>query len=91
MLERFEKDDRAYLDWVRGNQLGFVVNTDQDHVSPDYPMLHKASHGLISSPSRENYTNNRFFKVCSDNVEELESWSRAERGRSLTRCKTCKP
>lgn len=91
MLERFEKDDEGYLDWVRLNEPGFVVNTDQDHVSTVYPMLHRASHKLISSPSRDNYTTNRFFKVCSDNVKELETWSRAERSRSLTRCKTCKP
>jgi hypothetical protein len=62
MLEGFEKDEEGYLDWVRLNQLGFVVNNDQDHVSPVYPMLHRASHRLISSPSRENYTTNRFLQ-----------------------------
>ena len=91
MLVRFENNEKGYLDWIRLNQSRFVLNTDQDHVSPVYPMLHRASHRLISSPARENYTTNRFFKVCSDNVRELESWSRTERGRSLTKCKTCRP
>jgi len=91
MLREFIKNDEGYLDWVRNHQDGFIVSVDHDHVSPEYPMLHKASHKLLSSEKIENFTTGRFFKVCSDNVKELESWARSKRGRSLRPCGTCKP
>ena len=90
-MEKFVNDEKGYLDWVRSNQNGYVVNSDHDHRSPDYPMIHLATHKSMSSPKRTNYTTGRFFKVCSNDRRELEKWAKDERGRPLTPCRTCKP
>jgi hypothetical protein len=39
MEEVFDKNDSGYLRWVVTNQTGFIVNTDHDHRSDDYPMV----------------------------------------------------
>ena len=89
MLEIFINDERGYLRWTARNQHGFIVNADDDHVSPDYPMVHRATHKALTSQKRQNYTTKRFFKVCSDKRHELEQWARRERGRSLQPCRIC--
>ena len=76
MLEVFTNDDRGYLRWAMRNPRGFIVNADHDRVSPDYPMIHRATHRALTSPKKENYTTRRFFKVCSDKRNELERWAR---------------
>lgn len=89
MLEEFINDERRYLRWAARNQTGFIVNSDHDQVSPVYPMIHRATHKALTSPTRKNYTTRRFFKVCSDNVPELQHWARRSRVRSLTPCGIC--
>jgi hypothetical protein len=89
MLERFVNAERDYLRWAQNNPRGYIVNADHDRVSPDYPMIHKATHKALTTPKRQNYTNKRFFKVCSDEKSELEQWAWRERGRSLQPCGIC--
>ena len=62
MIERFIDRDREYLWWAQNNLGGYIVNMDQDRVSPDYPMIHKATHKALTSPKRQNYTTKRFFQ-----------------------------
>ncbi len=90
MEEIFDKDESGYLQWVATNcARGFVVNTDHHHRSPVYPMVHRATHRAVSSDRRGNYTTGRFFKVCSNDIRDLEQWARRVRNRSLTRCTIC--
>lgn len=89
MISQFRNDEKGYLRWVQDNPNGFVVNADEPATSPDYPMVHRASCGLVSSPTRTNYTTRRYFKTCSHNVRELEQWAKTKRGRSLNPCRRC--
>ncbi len=89
MIEQFENDESGYLRWVQANPSGYVVNVDEPQYAPQYPMLHAASHKVISSPTRTNYTTGRYIKFCSVNLEALERWAKDKYGRSLTRCAQC--
>jgi hypothetical protein len=89
MIDHFVNDDAAYLRWVHSHQHGYIVNLDKARTYPQYPMVHRASHKLISSPERTNYTTNEFIKVCSTDLAALERWSKEECGRVLNRCATC--
>jgi len=89
MEEVFDKNETGYLRWVATNQTGFIVNTDHDHRSDDYPMVHRATHRALTSERRRNYTTGRFFKVCSNDITDLEQSARRVRNRSLTRCAKC--
>jgi len=50
MVKRFEKDEQQYLDWAQNNPNGFIVNADEPATSPDYPMVHRATHKSMTSP-----------------------------------------
>jgi len=89
MLRTFVKDESGYLGWVQTHPLGYVVNIDEPQISPQYPMVHAASHKSMSSPTRTNYTTGRYFKVCSEQLQELEAWAQRKYGRALTRCQQC--
>ena len=83
---RFFEDDVAYLDWVEGNQQGFVVNSFR---GPDlrYLILHRAScHTIRGKPARgERWTTGAFIKACCETRTELD-----QRARQTVRacCKT---
>lgn len=86
-------DDGAYIDWLKNNKNGFVLNIDKGGTQSIYPMLHKASGGCNSFPTErkdKNWTTNDadYFKVCSNSREKLSEWSWSEYDRE-NRCKTC--
>lgn len=89
MVERFEKREADYLYWVHIHPKGYVVNLDARFARAEYPMVHLASHKLVSSPLRSNYTTGDYVKVCSTELSELEQWSRRTFGRELIRCRVC--
>ena len=89
MEELFDNDETGYLQWAAINPRGFIINSDRDERSPEYPMAHRATHRALTSEKRENYTMGRFFKVCSNDISDLEQWSRRVRNKSLTRCAIC--
>jgi hypothetical protein len=89
MLEIFVNDEKGYLQWAAKNQHGFIVNADEPPTSLDYPMVHRVTHKAMTSPKRQNYTTGRYFKVCSNDMRELETWAKRERGRSLNPCGIC--
>lgn len=88
-MKVFEDDDRAYVEWVEANPRGFVLTTDRAMKRLEYPMLHLASHRLISGPPGARFTSGDYLKVCSLDVDELESWARENSGRGIVWCKTC--
>lgn len=89
MILHFDNNEEEYLAWVHANPNGFVVNVDRARRVPHYPMVHRATHGLMSSPARTNYTTNDYIKICSPELSELEGFSLSEYGRALNRCETC--
>jgi hypothetical protein len=89
MFRQFVNDDKGYLRWALENPKGFIVNADEPPTSPDYPMVHRATDSRMTSPKNQNYTTRRYFKVCSNDLRELEAWARRERGRALKPCGHC--
>ena len=89
ILTEFRNDETGYLSWAAANPNGFIANVDEPATSPLYPMVHRATHRAVTSPVKTNYTTGKYFKVCSNNMEDLERWARRERGRSLTLCSIC--
>lgn len=89
MVVPFKDDEAGYLKWVFANQGGYVANVDEPNYFSQYPMVHLASHKLVSSAKRNNYTTGRYLKFCSVSLQELEQWSQAKYGRPLTRCAQC--
>ena len=57
---------------MQSHPKGYVVNLDRARMRAEYPMVYLASHKLVSSPARSNYTDGDYIKVCSEWLEELE-------------------
>jgi hypothetical protein len=89
MITKFVNDDEAYLSWVDGHPEGFVVNIDEPHIWKPYPMVHRASHRVITTSRRGNYTTKQYYKVCAADLRELEGWAREAFDKKLTRCRVC--
>lgn len=89
MVELFDNNEAGYLEWVRSNPRGFVANRDRAGHVPNYPMVHVATHGAVSSERIGNFTTGDYVKLCSADLDALEHYSRKAFGRSLTRCRIC--
>lgn len=89
MTIRFKNDEVGYLQWVQANPKGYVVNVDEPNHVAEYPMVHRASHKLISSPQRSNYTTAQYVKYCGGDLDALERWSLARYGKPLVKCRKC--
>ena len=86
-------DDGAYIDWLKNNKNGFVLNIDKGGTQSIYPKLHKASCSSFPIEKKDkNWTTKAsdYFKVCSNSIEELEKWSMDEYRRKLSLCGNCK-
>lgn len=85
-------NDDDYNKWIEENSNGFVLNIDQtkdpSKIYKDYPKIHFANCGQLNK--RPGRTTRKYFKVCSNSIEELEKWSMDEYRRELTLCGTCK-
>ena len=85
-------NDDDYNKWIEKNSNGFVLNIDQtkdpSKIDKDYPKIHFANCGQLNKkPGR---TTRKYFKVCSNSIEELEQWSWFKYQKGLTPCGTCK-
>lgn len=89
MIERFGNDEVGYLRWIESNPQGYIVNANAGSLSPQYPMVHRTSHGSMASPMRTNYTSGDYIKLCSNDPDELKLTSMARDGRALNQCRTC--
>lgn len=85
----FDNDEAAYLAWVQSNPGGFVANMDRAGCVPQYPMGHRATHAVVSSPRIGNFTTGAYVKVCAGELEALEADLRSRYGRPVTRCGVC--
>ncbi len=81
MFVIFKNDDDGYLKWLQENQSGFVVNTRERIIDPDYMVLHNASckqiskyPNMIQNPG--GFTERDYIKICSDSINGLSEWVR---------------
>ena len=85
-------NDDDYNKWIEENSNGFVLNIDQtkdpSKIYKDYPKIHFANCGQLNK--RPGRTTRKYFKVCSNSIEELEQWSWFKYQKGLTLCGTCK-
>lgn len=85
-------NDDNYIKWIDENPNGFVLNIDQtkdpSKIYKDYPKIHFANCGQLNK--RPERTTKKYFKVCSNSIEELEQWSWFKYQKGLTLCGTCK-
>ena len=88
-MEIFDNDEEGYTRWVLAHPEGFVVNVDRAQKVPHYPMVHQATHKLISSQEIGNFTTGKFLKICSADLQELDNYSQSKYGRSLNYCSVC--
>ena len=85
-------NDDEYIKWIEENSNGFVLNIDQtkdpSKMYKDYPKIHFGNCGQLNK--RPGRTTKKYFKVCSNSIEELERWSLNTYNKELTPCRTCK-
>ena len=90
MVTEFVNDETGYLAWVHAHPHGYIANVDVAGQVQQYPMVHLASHKLLSSSAVGNYTTHNYTKACSTEMDALERWSMRKYKKSLTRCRVCK-
>ncbi len=88
-MKIFQNDEKGYLKWVENNQEGYIANIDYNGNISAYPMVHRSTHKSLSSSKIKNYTTGKYFKVCSNDIEELEDWANRNYGKSLNPCSVC--
>ena len=85
-------NDDDYIKWIDENPNGFVLNIDQtkdpSKIWKDYPKIHFANCSQLNKTLER--TTGKYFKVCSNSIEELEQWSWFKYQKGLTPCGTCK-
>jgi 5-methylcytosine-specific restriction protein A len=91
-VQYFIDNDQGYLQWIKNNPTGFVLNTGPTEAST-YTMLHRSSCDHIAEYEGLTNTGSR-SKVCSNDASELYDWCRDNRpaiGRFHSQCKSCTP
>lgn len=91
MVEKFIDNDDGYLNWIKANPTGYVVNCDR-YPRAAYLVLHRATCRSISGkPTFGERWTTAYIKVCSLDRHELESWARREIGGELRLNCLCNP
>lgn len=88
-VELFDGREHDYLAWVQAHPDGFVANVDRAQVVPQYPMIHRASHGAVSSPRIGNFTTGDYLKFCAVDLVALERYLESRFSRPATYCRQC--
>jgi hypothetical protein len=96
-MEIFNDHDDPYLDWLRENPRGYVLNRRRGK-SDNYLVLHTATCKKIKeytgSARPGGFTSREYIKVCSNDIKELEDYARQKGGRpdgSFSRRCACNP
>lgn len=98
MYNVFDRDDRAYLDWLAGNPDGYVINRRRGE-SLDYLVLHRSQCRSIShyasNAHSEAFTGGAYLKVCAHDIQSLSDYTQTELGRQgggfTGECSICRP
>ena len=87
----FDRDDAAYLSWLRTHPTGLVLNCER-HPRAAYLVLHRAACRTINgSPARGRTWTADYIKVCADSRLELDDWASRQTGALPSPCGLCKP
>lgn len=85
-------NDDEFIEWIEENSNGFVLNIDQtkdpSKIYKDFPKIHFANCSQLNK--RPVRTTGKYFKVCSNSIEELEQWSWVKYQKGLNPCRICK-
>lgn len=88
-VEAFDNREEAYIARVSTHPQGFVANMDRAGDVPQYPMIHRATHGAISSAKIGNFTTGDYMKYCAVDVEALRKYLVAKYRKQPTLCRNC--
>ena len=86
----FNRDDQAYLAWVRTWSYGYVLNCERVP-NANYLMLHRADCYTITEPGPQatTWTEHDYIKVCSTDRQQLRQWASDQTGSEPTSCRLC--
>ena len=87
-------NDDEFIEWIDENPNGFVLNIlrpkTPSNISKEHPKIHFANCSGLKKSLGSSSTTKKYFKVCSNSIEELERWSLNTYQKGLTPCRTCK-
>jgi hypothetical protein len=86
----FKDDDIGYLNWIRDNHNGFVVNCMPTSFGEKLT-LHRARCHTITKHHKSSTTTHGHTKTCSNDKEELVKWTAESFGRKPFPCEVCRP
>lgn len=95
-IEIFENmpNDDEFIGWIDKNPNGFILNILRpkipSNISKEHPKIHFANCSGLKKSLGSSSTTKKYFKVCSNSIEELEQWSLNTYNKELTPCRTCK-
>lgn len=95
-IEIFENmpNDDEFIEWIDENPNGFILNILRpkipSNISKEHPKIHFANCSGLKKSLGSSSTTKKYFKVCSNSIEELEQWSLNTYQKGLTPCRTCK-
>lgn len=96
-LHHFENNEPGYLDWIRKNPDGYVLNLNR-RPKQSYLVLHRASCRDIGIPSPhrgvEQFTGGNYAKLCATDAESISAWISEKVPAALGfsgLCKRCRP
>jgi hypothetical protein len=90
-IERFQDDDRGYVNWVAAHRSGYVMNIQRGLNPSDARVHHASCRTIIGEPPRGGPWTGPYVKLCSTELTELDAWAKTRFGRAITRCRICHP
>ena len=87
-IHMFIDDDEGYIDWVKENPKGYVINCYRTPTA-SYLILHLGNCPFIASDEPNNWTTETYIKVCSDNYVHLQDWVMKSMGGELSTLCQC--
>lgn len=88
-VERFDRDDPAYLQWVATKPDGFVLDVPRGDRSE--LLLHRAGCERLAAQGDAGGWTVDSLKLASGEKWRLDDWADGELGRRPPRCPVCSP
>ncbi len=90
-MEMFKDNDEDYLNWIKKNSNGYVVNCNRNP-SPNYLILHRADCKQIKKlQNKAKFWTKDYIKICSLDLKDLQTWAHDKISGRLSCCPSCKP
>lgn len=94
IFDRTTRQPGAFFDWIKKNEDGFVINTNQK-TNESYVRLHSARCGIVTSHKRNGpagATKGKYKKICSKRLDALIDYLVNREGvplEKITPCQQC--